>query len=98
MKGDVGPYVATDGPDVWVPRVVPYLEARRIAKQAAQYGERLVYLGRTRADLLGFAVDCLCDEVCERRWRDNDETGEMNEDTGDRTCHVDAWRFELVER
>ena len=66
MKGDVGPYVELAGPHIWVPRTVPYLKARNIARSAIQeYGNRLTYLGKTDADLLGFTRDCLCDEVCE---------------------------------
>lgn len=91
MTGDTGPYVEMDGPLVWVPRTVPYLEARRVASQANQNDDKLVYRGKTDADLLGFTRDCFCEEVCELRWRDD-------EDTGDLTCQVPAWKFELVER
>lgn len=92
MSRDVGPNVEMAGPKVWVPRTVRYLEARRIAKEAMQNPpERLRYLGKTDALLMGFVRDCLCEEVCERRWLDD-------EDTGDRTCDVPAWAFEIEER
>lgn len=65
-RGDTGPYQNDDG-DVWVPRTVPYLEARRIAKSGFYEGDRdrLVYIGKARANLLGFSRDCRCDETCE---------------------------------
>ena len=88
--GDPGPYVEMDGPLVWVPRGVPYLRARQIAKEAAQYGERLHYLGQTEADLLGFSYNCRCDEVCEKAYEDDEPTGEH-------PCRVRAWKFEIVE-
>ena len=93
MQGDVGPYIAIDGPDVWVPRTVPYLQARRIAKTAAEWGDRLVYEGKIEdAELVGFVRDCRCEERCERRWTDE------YEETGDTECLVPAWKFTLVER
>lgn len=66
MKGDTGPYINDDG-DVWVPRTVPYLEARSIAKSGGyeEDRDRLVYIGKSQSSLLGFARDCRCDEVCE---------------------------------
>ena len=90
MIGDPGPYM--DGPYVWVPRTVPYREAWAVARDAIQEPDQcLRYRGKVRAGLLGFVRDCLCEEICERRWRDG-------EDTGDRSCEVDAWAFEIVER
>ena len=91
MTGDPGPYVDPNGPLVWVPRTVPYLKARRIAGDGGQYGESLHYLGKEDAYLLGFTIDCRCEETCKRRFVDD-------EDTGDETCRVPAWKFELVER
>lgn len=92
MKGDRGPYVEIAGPLVWVPRTVPHREAWSVAREAVQeFDQCLRYRGKVNAALLGFAVDCRCEEVCERRWRDE-------EDTGDRTCDVPAWKFEIVER
>jgi hypothetical protein len=88
--GDPGPYMQMDGPLVWVPRTVPYLEARRIAQEANQNDDRLVYRGKEDADLLGFTRSCFCEEVCEARYRDD-------EDTGDRACKVPAWKFELED-
>lgn len=65
MIGHPGPYLNDDG-DVWVPRTVPYLEARRLAKTGYfEYGDRLVYIGKSGARLLGFSRACRCDEVCE---------------------------------
>jgi hypothetical protein len=90
-RGDLGPYVATDGPDIWVPRTVPYLRARAVASEAIQtYGHRLHYIGKDDADLFGFTRDCQCEEVCEARYRDD-------EPTGARPCRVPAWHFEEVE-
>jgi hypothetical protein len=89
--GDEGPYMETDGPNVWVPRTVPYLRARKVAAEVGvESWQRLRYVGKEDADLLGFTRDCFCEEVCELRYRDE-------EDTGDRTCHVPAWHFEIVE-
>lgn len=87
MKGDVGPYIQVDGPRVYVPRIVSYLEARRIAQGANQDDSRLAYDGKADRELLGFTVECPCDEVCERRV-----------ETGDTTCIVPVWQFTLVER
>lgn len=98
MIGDPGPYMNDDG-DVWVPRTVPYLEARRIAKSGYYdgYRDRLVYRGKADALLLGFARDCHCEEVCEREYRWDEEKAEEVE-TGDVACTVPAWHFEVVER
>jgi hypothetical protein len=97
MTGDVGPYMNDDG-DIWVPRTVPYLEARRIAAVAkSDYDDKLVYRGKSDALLLGFARDCQCDEECELAYRWDDETGD-EVPTGDDTCRVPAWHFESVER
>jgi hypothetical protein len=64
--GDPGPYMELDGPRVWVPRTVPYLRARQLAREAITvYGDRLRYRGRCDARLIGFLVDCRCEEVCE---------------------------------
>ena len=82
-----------DGPLVWVPRTVPYLDARRVAQAANQNGDRLRYLGKRDALLLGFTHDCLCEEVCQRAYKDDLDY----EPTGDRTCYVPSWAFELVE-
>jgi len=105
MIGDEGPYMEMDGPRVWVPRTVPYLAARRVAQAANQNDDRLVYLGKTEADLLGFSRDCLCDETCEMANRCRTcGVGEswcgcdvpVLEDWD--VCRVPAWSFELVER
>lgn len=98
MRGNVGPYVQIDGPGIWVPRTVPYLEPRRVAADAAQGGERLRYLGKVEAKLLGFVAGCHCDEECERVTRCDETTGWDEVDTGDRSCYVPAWAFELVAR
>lgn len=89
--GDPGPYVELDGPNVWVPRTVPYLRAREIAKQAMEYGDRLTYVGAEDAEMLGFTRDCRCDEVCEARY---DEDGEP---TDDEPCVAPAWHFRFEE-
>ena len=88
MKGDEGPYMNDDG-DIWVPaRTVPYLEARKIARTGVQeYGDRLVYVGKSEATLFGFTRDCLCDESCEDARDENDEP------TGWEPCRVPAWHF-----
>ncbi len=92
MKGDEGPYVEESGPHVWVPRTVPYRRAFAVAREAVQeVDQRLRYLGRVDATLTGFATDCLCEFVCARRYPDGEE------DSGDRTCEVPAWAFEIVE-
>jgi hypothetical protein len=95
MIGHVGPYESDDG-DVWVPRTVPYLEARRIAKSGSyDYGrDRLVYVGRDEAELLGFTRSCQCEEVCEDRSRD--EYGYLTSDLST-PCRVEAWHFRLEE-
>lgn len=93
MTGYVGPYVSIDGPDVWVPRVVPYLEARRIAQEANQDGDRLVYQGKGDAELVGFARDCMCEEIC--YGGPKDEYGDPGPDP---ECTVPAWHFTLEER
>jgi hypothetical protein len=81
-----------DGPRVWVPRTVPFRDAWGVARDAQlEWDQVLRYRGKVDAALLGFVRDCPCDEVCERRWRDD-------EDTGDRSCEVPAWAFEIVER
>jgi hypothetical protein len=95
MKGDAGPYIETDGPGIWVPRTVPYLEARRIARTGMDYDDRLVYRGKVDGLLLGFARDCLCEEVCELLERDEYGDRTVNVET---PCRVPAWAFEAVER
>ena len=105
MKGDPGPYMETDGHGIWVPRTVPYLRAREIAKSGMDYGDRLVYVGKEDAALLGFARDCDCDETCEladrcrvchySEWECECETPDPEDHD---ICHVPAWHFEQVER
>lgn len=93
MKGDPGPYMNDDG-DVWVPRTVPWREARRVALVGPTYlewGQRVRYVGKTSAMLVGFARDCLCLEECERAY--DDEGDEV-----DSTCRVPAWHFRIEER
>jgi hypothetical protein len=63
--GDPGPYMNESG-DIWVPRTVPYLDARKIAGEAVEWGQVLTYVGKVEAGLLGFTRDCRCDETCER--------------------------------
>lgn len=93
MKGDTGPYIAINGSEVWVPRTVPYLEARRIAQHANQNGDRLVYLGKVEnAELVGFAQDCGCEEVCCGGPITNDGSCTPADE-----CLVPAWKFELKE-
>lgn len=97
MTADLGPYVDDDG-GVWVPRTVPYLEARRIAKEAVhEFDQRIEYEGKVDALMLGFVRVCQCEEVCELETRWNDETA-RDESTGDRTCYAPAWAFRIVER
>lgn len=97
MKGDPGPYVDPYGPDVWVPRTVPYREAWGVARSAVQESDQHVaYRGKVDATLLGFARDCPCEEECERRWVWDDEHPD-GADSGDRECEVPAWHFEIVE-
>ncbi len=97
MTGDPGPYMELNGSCVWVPRTVPYREAWGVAGGAIQESDQcLRYRGKVQATLMGFARDCWCEEECELRWRET-ETGEY-EDTGDRTCEVPAWKFEIDER
>lgn len=86
-----------DGPGVWVPRKVPWKRARSVAGDALwqnDYGNRLRYIGKTDAELLGFSRDCRCEEVCELRARD--EYGDLVPG-GDKPCNVPAWAFEVVE-
>lgn len=65
MVGDEGPYLNEQG-DIWVPRTLPYLEARRVARTGlSDWDDRLVYVGKENAALLGFTRDCQCEEVCE---------------------------------
>ena len=105
MIGDEGPYMEMDGPSIWVPRTVPYLEARRVARSGIQeYGDRLVYVGKEDADLLGFSRDCRCDEHCELANRcrichlDEVECGCATPDPEDwDICRVPAWHFRAVE-
>lgn len=95
MIGDEGPYVQIDGPGVWVPRTVPYLRARRVAADAGiERWQRLRYVGKADAELLGFSRECRCEEVCELRPRD--EYGELTADLST-PCRVPAWAFEVVE-
>lgn len=91
MKGDPGPYMNDDG-DVWVPRTVPYLEARRLAKAETPYSDdRLEYVGKEDTDLFGFTRDCYCEDYCLARYVDDEPTGET-------PCRVPAWRFRVVDR
>jgi hypothetical protein len=88
--GDPGPYMNDEG-GVWVPRTVPYLQARKVAAEAIQdYGNRLRYIGKVDATLFGFTRDCQCEEACALRWPDD-------EDTGDLSCQVPSWEFEVYE-
>jgi hypothetical protein len=96
VKGDPGPYLNEDG-GVWVPRTVPYLEARRLAGNERDLDDRLVYVGKVEALLIGFARECPCEEVCERRYAEDETTGDVV-DSGDRECYVPAWAFGLVQR
>jgi hypothetical protein len=96
MSGDTGPYMDPDGPDIWVPRTVPYLEARQIARTGIENcGDRLVYVGKSHARLLGFVRDCPCEEVCERAYSYDDATGDRL--PGDDSCRVPAWHFRQEE-
>lgn len=98
MIGDPGPYMGDDG-DVWVPRTVPYLKAREIAKQAdfEQYGQRLAYLGKVDEILLGFTRDCPCDEACSLKLMEA-EWDQPEPPEGYDACRVPAWHFVIVER
>ena len=86
MTGDFGPYQNDDG-DVWVPRTVPYLEARKVAKTGFydETTDRLTYLGKADARLLGFTRGCQCEDVCEA-------VAECD------PCMVPAWHFRLDPR
>jgi hypothetical protein len=82
---------------VWVPRTVPYLKARGIAKEAIQeYGDRLVYQGKVDAALLGFVRECWCDEVCELKATEDDSDIPEPEEGYD-VCTVPAWYFTIEE-
>lgn len=92
MSGDPGPYVNDDG-DIWVPRTVPYLKARHVARETEIYpGQRLVYVGKDNAYLMGFARDCECEGRCSggpaTAFDDRDPAPE---------CRVLAWHFQIVE-
>jgi hypothetical protein len=93
--GDTGPYQNDDG-DVWVPRTVPYLEARHIARSGSYDDgrDRLVYVGKSDADLLGFVRACQCEEQC----YGGPVTEEYGEPEPDPACRVPAWHFRLEER
>lgn len=93
MIGDPGPYVSLNDCDIWVPRTVPYLEARRIAREAIQDDSRLVYIGKTEATLLGFSRACLCEEMCHFEIEDRDDYDPAARDT----CRVPAWHFRQEE-
>ena len=100
MTGDPGPYMDDEG-GVWVSRTVPYLRARVLARDAMVYqdrsDDRLVYQGKAEdVELVGFTRDCPCEERCEARYEDDEDTGEAIE--VDRTCLVPAWAFQIVER
>lgn len=89
MIGDEGPYVDPNGPDVYVPRTVPYLRARQLAKEALEFsGDRLAYLGKTDATLYGFTRDCDCDSGCTL-----EEQAAEGVDVDWDTCLVPAWHF-----
>jgi len=92
VQGDEGPYMNDSG-DVWVPRTVPYLRARQVAKSGPEIDSwcKLVYVGKSDAELLGFSRDCRCDEVCEAFHTDDGETD-------DDRCRVPAWHFRIEER
>jgi hypothetical protein len=95
VRGDPGPYMNDDG-DVWVPRTVPWREARSLALTGVDYlytNQRFRYVGKEDALLLGFVRDCLCDEQCyggpENEHGDHDPAPE---------CRVPAYHFQVVER
>ena len=87
---DPGPYVeGDDGPRVWVPRTVPYREAWAVAREAVEeFDQRIRYVRKENAALIGFARDCPCEEVCER----------IERNAGDRSCDVPARLFTIEER
>jgi hypothetical protein len=93
MRGDPGPYMQPDGDSIWVPRTVPYLRARQVAREGMEYGYRLVYVGKSDATLFGFTQDCPCDEHCERTDSEADDFDGALEDR----CLVPAWHFRQVE-
>lgn len=106
--GDPGPYMDDEG-GVWVPRTVPYLKARHIAKEAAYYrdsgDDRLVYDGKVNATMFGFVRDCWCEDGCEAANRcrtchaDQSECECATPDLEDfDVCMAPAWAFRLVER
>ena len=95
MKGDPGPYINDEG-DVWVPRTVPWREARSVALTGVEHiyaNERFAYVGKTDELLIGFARDCFCEEEC---------YGGPADENGDATsfdeCRVPAWHFRVEER
>lgn len=88
--GDPGPYISPDDDDIWVPRTVPWHEARAVARGAVQeYGCVLKYVGKCEATLFGFARDCRCDETCELT---DEERDDHDPDLAD-ACIVPAWHF-----
>jgi hypothetical protein len=94
MIGDTGPYTNDEG-QVWVPRTVPYLKARQIAKEAMEYGYRLVYEGKREGYLYGFTRDCHCEFACVLSYGDPEYNPEGLDDD---TCLVPTWAFRLEER
>ena len=91
--GDPGPYMNEDG-DIWVPRTVPWREARAVARRAVQeYGFVLLYIGKTDATLYGFSRDCHCDWQCDLV----DEEREGYDSALADACIVPAWHFRQDE-
>jgi len=93
MRGDVGPYMNDDG-DIWVPRTVPYLEARKVARSALEYGSRLKYVGKSEVTLFSFINNCDCDWQC---MLEDEESGAYDVNR-EGECDVPAWHFMAVER
>lgn len=88
----MGPYMNDDG-DVWVPRTVPYLEARRIARSGVvEYDYRLRYEGKSDTFLLGFTRDCWCEDYCA-----GGEPDEFGDSVPVPECRVPAWHFRIIE-
>ena len=89
MKGSPGPYMNEDG-DIWIPRTVPWKDARAVASQAIQESDFVLrYIGKENATLFGFARGCDCEEECRLTDTEADDFDPAIEDA----CIVPAWHF-----
>lgn len=94
MKGDPGPYL-NDAGDRWVPRTVPFREAREVARVEVEAPfQRLRYVGKAEGIVLvGFARECDCEEWCY-----GGPVGEDGDPGVHPDCRVPAWHFRVEER